>query len=476
MKRFLAIIATGFFIAILVVPPQHVRAYPVEDLITEIETTFSAAKDFITSENSISQNTKEFVLDPIAWSVAKMAIQSMTKSLVNWINSGFNGSPAFVTDLEGHLQNVGDAVAGPFIGQLGSNASLRSPFQSIVAHAVGSQYYLNSSKDGFFTSAAYTLNQVTPNDQAFLGGDFRQGGIPAWFSAWSNPANNPYGAKMLADEELARRVSNAQQTAVVELNWGRGFLSWCGSGSSAPPANSSGGTGPVNITPQVNPATVCITSDGKSGTVQTPGSVLADLTSKTLGLSGDQLVTADEFNEIIGALMSQLTDQVVGTAGLSGVSSVSSGGNGFIDQAANPNQYSGTSAGTSSTFSQAIAAQTQSLQQYQADWKTIGDQAQLAVSAASGCSSAASVVSQAQAANTKATTGLALLQKIQADATAAGSDQTKLATATTELQQALASSAIPSASDTAYAHTQVQNLPGTLFSKMSGIATTGTCS
>lgn len=450
----------------------------VSDLITEIETGATHIATAAQLALGQSLNVKEFALDPIAWAVAKMAIQSMTKSLVNWINSGFNGSPAFVTDLEGHLQNVGDAVAGPFIGQLGSNASLRSPFQSVVAQAVGSRYYLSTSQDGFFTEAAYTLNQYTPNDVAFTNGDFSQGGISAWFAAFSNPANNRYGAEMLADQELARRVSRAQQTAVIQLNWGQGFLSWCGDSTSGD-ANTSGGTGTVNITPQVNPATVCI-KDGKPGSIQTPGSVLASLTNKTLGLSADQLVTADEFNEIIGALMSQLTNQVVGGLGLSGVSSVSSGGRGFIDQAADPSQYAGATGGNSpnAALSQTITGQVQTVQAYQTDWKTITDEAQLAVNASSNCSIASDVLNQGKAADAKAVAALALLQKIQADANAGGSDQAKLAAAGAEFQQALASSAMPSAGDAAYAHVQAQNLPNgaTLFSHMENIATTGECS
>ena len=51
------------------------------------------------------------VVDAIAWTVAKTAVQSLTQSIVNWINSGFEGSPAFVTDLENNLGNLSDAVA-----------------------------------------------------------------------------------------------------------------------------------------------------------------------------------------------------------------------------------------------------------------------------------------------------------------------------------------------------------------------------
>jgi hypothetical protein len=497
-------VLAGFVMLVSFIPqPAYAQLAVIDAANLAVNSITSGA----TSLFSSAYNLKEGIagsgigLDTIAWTVSKMAIQSMTKSLVNWINSGFKGSPAFVTDLEGHLQQVGDAVARPFLSDLGSNASLRSPFQSIVAQAVGNQYYLNSSRNGFFTQAAYTLNQVSPNDKAFLAGDFSQGGIRAFYSAFANPSNNPYGAQRLAEEELAGRVSSAQGTALTRLNWGQGFLSWCDTSGGGAAAGGSGqvssdaeadaaiahdiasfnaaqAANPIDLSSSNN-AVLCTNKDGTAGVIKTPGSILAGLTTKTLGLSGDQLVTADEFNEIIGALMSQLTSEVIGATGLSGVSSVSSGGNGFIDKAADPSQYAATSgSGSSGGFSQPISAQIQTVTQYQTDWKKIGDEATLANTAAANCAAVTNVLTQATTAATKAASSLTLLQKVQADATLAGTDQSKLALVASEFQQALASPDMPSASDAANAQIQAQDASGsaTLFSHMKTIATSGLCS
>src|SRR6185437_9836332 len=149
-------------------------------------------------------------------------------------------------------------------------------------------------------------------------------------------------------------------------------------------------------------------------------------------------------------------------------------------QAADPSQYSGATGGgsPSSALSQTIATEMQTVQAYRADWKTITDEAQLAANASSNCSMATDVLNQGKAADAKAAAALAQLQKIQSDVAAAGTDQSKLALAGAEFQQALASPSMPSAGDAAYAHTQTQNLPNgaTLFSHMENIATTGECS
>jgi hypothetical protein len=419
-------------------------------------------------------------LNAIAWQVAKLAIQSMTKSMVNWINSGFNGSPAFVTDLEGHLRNVGDAVAGSFLNQLLTNPAIASPFQSNVAKDVAALYYLSTSRNSFFAQSPYTLNKVTPNDAAFLGGNFKSGGLAAWHSAIFNMANNPYGARMLAVEALGANVSNAQQVALTQLGWGQGFLSWCGdnrtgANNNVNNVNAAGdGLTPVVVTSAVNPAEVCRKDDGTPGYIQTPGSVIQNQINHTLGLSGDTLVSADEFNEIIGALMSQLVNQVVGGIGLSGASSVSSGGTGYIDKATAANQ---STTSTTASITQVVNAQLIQVQQYKSDWTTVMTEAQAAATASPNCAVVSPVITQGTQALQDANTAITLLTKVQTDASAAGNNAAQIAAVGAELQQALSSDSMPSATAIASIHADAQDSTdgSTVFSKMKAIATTGVC-
>jgi hypothetical protein len=68
-----------------------IRASAIATRISAATTAFGVNSLFI----------KETVADGIAWAVAKLVVREMTTSIVNWINSGFKGNPAFVTDLGG---------------------------------------------------------------------------------------------------------------------------------------------------------------------------------------------------------------------------------------------------------------------------------------------------------------------------------------------------------------------------------------
>ncbi|MGB4076481.1 MAG: hypothetical protein WBK28_02135, partial [Minisyncoccia bacterium] len=69
-----------------------------------------------------------FVLNSLAWAIAKAAVRSMTQSIVTWINSGFEGSPAFATDLRRNLRQVADAHVGLLVQELRSSISINSPY------------------------------------------------------------------------------------------------------------------------------------------------------------------------------------------------------------------------------------------------------------------------------------------------------------------------------------------------------------
>src|SRR5262245_57301049 len=106
------------FIAVLVLlaPARPAHAiFGVADVVwdptTFVQTLISALYDG-------DMNIKEYVLDPLAYMAAKMAMQSLTESVVNWANGGFEGSPAFITNLRQNFQSLADDIANEFFGQL----------------------------------------------------------------------------------------------------------------------------------------------------------------------------------------------------------------------------------------------------------------------------------------------------------------------------------------------------------------------
>lgn len=451
--------------------PQKTHALGAEIVYDPTNFVVNSLTSSATSLLSEAYNVKEGIggsglgLDTIGWTLGKVAIQTMTKSVVNWINSGFNGSPAFATDLSNRLLQVADEAAGSFITTLLNDPLLRSPFQSRVAQTVAGFYYLATSENAFAQRNRYTLHEITPYDVEFLNGDFAKGGFEAWFWALSGPQNNPYGAQMLAEQELARQISEAVGVQITELDWGNGFLSWreC--------EDKSGTSTEVNLgTPP--PA-----SGGKNcGPIETPGSVIQSQINQTLGLTGDQLVSADEINEVVSALMSQLVTQVLGGTGLSGVSSVSSGGRGFIDQAASSTQYTNGANSPESILTQSVFREVQKMVTYQESWRTIKTVAAEAVAKNNECTVAAETLARAEIEIERAEVALAALQNLQARIIDGAIDGTiAVDEISAELSALLANPATPSATDIAYATKQAAPKNGTLFTKLETVAETGLC-
>lgn len=276
--------------------------------------------EFLMLGEAISLNTKEFTLDGLALMVARIAIDVMTESIVNWINSGFDGNPTFVDNLGGYLTDVADASAGAFIQELGLGF-ICSPFQLDVQIAVTLDYYAP-----YRDRARCTLTDVTDNIEGFLGGNFKDGGWRAWYALTANPNNNPYGAYIAAQRELAIRVRNAQGEQLNLLNFGNGFISiqecdGVGADSSSTDLANSGPLGGFGTAAQAQQAGgVAVGTQARTCRITTPGAVIERELGNVLGTNIRQLELADEINEVVGALVGQLLTQVLGPNGLTGVS------------------------------------------------------------------------------------------------------------------------------------------------------------
>lgn len=496
------------------VVPQTARASDVDSpiqvaksIFTSIQAKATAIATGLTAGSTASSavanaalSTKEYILDTLAWQVGKLAIQSMQKSLLNWINSGFQGSPAFATDLNKNLRGVGDAVANRFFQELSSQDITTSPFQDKILDTVRLGYYLSTSPESFYTRYPYTLNQVSPDAKAFLAGDFSQGGFNAWFATVMNPQNNPYGARDLANRVLSQTVAGATNNRVQELGWNKGFLSWKGECKEYDGGNQELTTAPVCTTNSAGELsctpgdTTVVSLDGREkcleNEIETPGSVIVEQLNHTLGSNVDQLVTADEFNEIIAALLNQLVGHVLGangSGGLRGVSRPSAGGGpSFLDQATSGTQQASTTSSVSKNFTFTISDQREHILAFQEAWiriRTAADAA-LAKCGAGKTPDPQPVIDRAGTLLTKASNALAALDAIQAlidEANNAAGEQTaKLLEVSTQYQNLLSSGTLPTAEETAEAQTEAADTadlePGSLYSQFTRMSTSTDCS
>lgn len=315
--------------------PVTVATQPVTAVSTAATTVLTGA-----------DHLKKFVLDPIAYGIAKMIIKQLTAQTVNWINSGFKGNPAFVTDPNQFFMDVGDKMAA----QVLSNTSLSrlcTPFRAQVRIAVAKNYLNESDNMGYCS-----LGRIADNFDNFTN-NFSSGGWDAFFSVTQNSQNNPYGSYMNTKNQVNIDVAGVGVKYQKQLEQGNGFLSFekCKPGTEQKPVAAVNGSGQLNTTPTLSseckvlntePAMVngipvanyqmckeyypvreevidsgLAVGDCKPGDKETvtPGSVINTQLQKVLGSGVTQLELANSINQVVSALMTQLFQQVVGGIG-----------------------------------------------------------------------------------------------------------------------------------------------------------------
>jgi hypothetical protein len=244
--------------------------------------------------------------------IAKTALQQITISVVNWINSGFNGQPSFVTNYEQFFTNVADLSAGQFIQGSGL-AFLCSPFKLQIKIAIAQSYANRGAQSCSLTGI---INNITN----FMNGSFTQAGWPGLLQFTTVPTNNPYGAFAYAQVGLATAQSNAAANAKNNIS-PTGFLNLQQlTGCDNPANNGIGVGGSIGTNLQVAAAAGknALPSGCKPKTV-TPGGVIADSLGAVNKSGVDQLGIGNDIDQIISALTTQLITKTLqsGLASLS---------------------------------------------------------------------------------------------------------------------------------------------------------------
>ncbi len=296
--------------------------------------------------NSIMDNQKNFVWDRLATLFAKQLLHQMTASVVNWINGGFQGSPAFVTDPESFFLDAADQMTGQFIREGGPLSKLCSTgLSNSIRLALALDQTISASKR-YECTLGKMVNNVRGTVEGFTGGDFSQGGWPAFVSLSIEPQNNAYGSYLQAHSELLTAIGVKQDSINMDINRGHGFLTYpnCKDVTSQMSDPSSVGlndtdfdqltsTGRASAGYGANGASISVKTkyDSKTGnttvqrcTNETPGSVISGLLGKQLQGPATELELADNINAVVNALVSQMVTQVL-SGGLRGLSKGGSG-------------------------------------------------------------------------------------------------------------------------------------------------------
>ncbi len=248
---------------------------------TSVETTVSAFMNSVSAAALKSLGIKEWGVDKVGWALAKMALSAGIRSTAQWIRSGFQGAPLFVTDPGAFLLNIADEKAGEIL--YGSTLGfLCSPINIRIAL----NFYYQSIRNR--NPLRCTLTGAAANIERFVNGTFSSGGWPSWLDVSVNPVNSSMGGALSGQIALVTNINTQQQEKQRQWSASMDFLS----------------------------SEECTTgSDGVKKCVKvSPGKVIADTMSFGVQVGDRSLIEADEINEVISALMGQML-----IAGLKGV-------------------------------------------------------------------------------------------------------------------------------------------------------------
>ncbi|TSC77985.1 MAG: hypothetical protein G01um101424_119 [Parcubacteria group bacterium Gr01-1014_24] len=194
-----------------------------------------------TTETAFSiKNFAKDIAQQVLMAIARRSLQEITKSTVNWINTGRWGNPLFLENPNSFFRDIAKYEVRTFVDMIGYDP-LRYPFGRNIALST-----IDTFKRKFEDNAQYSLSKVI-NDPILLRdyrNNFNVGGWNGFLINTQYPQNNYIGFQMLATEELARRTTGLAQNKAEEINkklqQGMGFLSpqICRSNPNYPPATN----------------------------------------------------------------------------------------------------------------------------------------------------------------------------------------------------------------------------------------------
>lgn len=203
-------------------------------------------------------------LDALAYCLLNSIISYIADATIEWINSGFEGSPMFVNDTQGFFQSVVDYELNNFMQEL-QDGLLCEPITLDLQLALMKQAMRNGARDSRCgAGGASAINNLQTG--RYSSADANK----VLLNSGSNPLTSYYNTT----DSATLRLRGKRNLIQLEVDWGRGWL---------------GVPDPENPNRRISLGTV---------TEQT--------VARRLGFAEDRLILAEKFDQVITALVNQL--------------------------------------------------------------------------------------------------------------------------------------------------------------------------
>lgn len=257
-----------------------------------------------------STNENETCIQGIGKLVTKNLSQKLAISTVDWINTGFEGGPAFIQDTEKYFGDIAknkilkfsSEIIDPKLSPFGTDSikntvtNFKSTFQDVAKYSLDD--IMQATNPGFSTASFKE--------------DFEQGGWDAWTEMTQNPANNPFGFKILAANELQKRLIGAtqpiDQNVQNSLQASGGFLNdeRCKEPKNLSKTEDAAGLLERSSNP-TGPYTHSVCTGGWE--VVTPGKMIADAATNVMGYQNDSYLNVADMNDAVTAISDVILNQ-----------------------------------------------------------------------------------------------------------------------------------------------------------------------
>lgn len=234
-----------------------------------------------------------------AWNILrKKLLDMLVDDIIKWIQGG--GTPRLVTDWQGFLRSAANQAGGQFVDEYLKMGFLCQRFDARL-------YFALRAVPTFDTAARCTLSQIGANIDAFFS-NFANGGWKGWIIVNEAP-NNVYGAYLMALDKKIGIQAEGAEAAKNEAIASSGFLGdkRC---TSIYEKNDPSNTGDFKSAPlkesEIPAGWTC-----SNWTVYTPGKIAAEATVEAANLDIKWLISADEFEEYLGAIIDAVINRMV---------------------------------------------------------------------------------------------------------------------------------------------------------------------
>ncbi|OIO29177.1 hypothetical protein AUJ22_01905 [Candidatus Nomurabacteria bacterium CG1_02_31_12] len=253
-------------------------------------------------QSTESINTNSTCIQSIGRLIIKMLLQKLTISTVTWINNGFDGKPAFLQDPGKFFKDIARTEILQFGAEI--NDPKLFPFGKVWMKNTAAAFN-NKFQDNAQYSLDKEIQKYDPKSSAeTFREDFSQGGWNAWTAMTQSPANNPIGFKIIADNEIQKRLAGTTQSTAEQvheaLSQANGFL------------GDERCVDPPGITKTQEDAAWRETPSRKicnKHEYVTPGKMISDKATEVLGYQNNAYLNVEDLNDAVAAITDALLGQ-----------------------------------------------------------------------------------------------------------------------------------------------------------------------